>query len=254
MKKVLIVGELTQQTADINQYLSSFFHTQMCGENYQVVASMVDMYEPDLVLINIEGFEEEKHKNIYADLRDVETLPVITCGPTDARDIFGSYYVLETKQFRHIPDPYTGEDVAFAICKTLKLNPAEVMASNIQSEKHHILIVDDNAVLLRNLKNMLSEKYQVSLATSAAQCMKVLGRGGVELVILDYEMPVVDGRQTLEMIRSDEDLKDLPVIFLTGIADKAHVDMVVGLKPRGYFIKPPVQSKLVEAIDNILGA
>lgn len=253
MKKVLIVGELTQQTADINQYLSGFFSTQMCGENYQVVASMVDMFEPDLVLININGFTEEKHMNIYADLRDVDNLPVISVGPSEARDIFRKYYWLETNQFRHISEPYVGEDIAFAICKILKLDPVETLVVDDVESKHHILVVDDNAVLLRNMKGMLSDKYKVSLATSAAQCMKVLGKGGVELVILDYEMPIVDGRQTLEMIRAEEEFKNLPVIFLTGITDKAHVDQVVALKPKGYFIKPPVQSKITEAIDQILG-
>lgn len=252
MKKILVVGELTQETADINQYLSQYFATQMCGDNYQVVASMVDMYQPDLVLINVAGFTEERHGNIFADLRDVETLPVLSCGDSDTQKLFDSYYRLETRQFRHIAAPFVGEDIAFAVCKILGLDPADTLCADVESEKHHILVVDDNAVLLRNMKSMLSEKYRVSIATSASQCMKVLAKGGVELIILDYEMPIVDGRQTLEMIRADEEYKDLPVFFLTGITDKAHVDLVVGLKPRGYFVKPPVQSKLIQAIDSVL--
>ena len=45
--------------------------------------------------------------------------------------------------------------------------------------------------------------------------------------------------------------KDVPVIFLTGIADKEHVDAVLDLKPAGYFVKPPMQTKIINAIENI---
>ena len=118
-------------------------------------------------------------------------------------------------------------------------------------DKKHIIVVDDNPVLLRNMRNMLQDKYRVSLATSAAQCMKIMGQDKPDLIILDYEMPVVDGKQTLEMIRAESDYKNVPVIFLTGIADKPHVDAVLDLKPAGYFVKPPMQTKIIGAIEKI---
>ena len=50
-------------------------------------------------------------------------------------------------------------------------------------------------------------------------------------------MPVTDGPQVLEMLRSDSDTRDIPVIFLTGKSDKQSVMAVVALKPEGYFLK-----------------
>ena len=58
-----------------------------------------------------------------------------------------------------------------------------------------------------------------------------------DLVLLDYEMPVCDGGQVLEMIRSEEGLSDIPVIFLTGTVDKERVQKIVPLKPAGYLLK-----------------
>lgn len=64
-----------------------------------------------------------------------------------------------------------------------------------------------------------------------------------DLILLDYEMPVVDGSQVLEMIRSDPEFSDMPIIFLTGKSDKESVQKVMALKPDGYLLKtmPPEQ-------------
>ena len=62
-----------------------------------------------------------------------------------------------------------------------------------------------------------------------------------------------DGRQTLEMIRADEDICNIPVIFLTGVDDRAHIQAVLALRPAGYMLKPPVASKLFDAIEKAIG-
>ena len=69
---------------------------------------------------------------------------------------------------------------------------------------------------------------------------------------MDYEMPVCDGKMTLEMIRADEDMKDIPVVFLTAINDRANIQAVLKLKPAGYFLKPPIKEKLIAEIEKIL--
>ena len=80
-----------------------------------------------------------------------------------------------------------------------------------------------------------------------------MGKFKPDLVLLDYEMPVCDGRQTLEMIRSDDDFSQIPVVFLTGVGDRAHIEQVIDLKPQGYLLKPPVKDMLMEKISEILG-
>lgn len=82
---------------------------------------------------------------------------------------------------------------------------------------------------------MLEEDYEVAVAISGAQAMTSIGKKRPDLILLDYEMPVCDGKMTLEMIRADEDMKDIPVIFLTAVNDKANIEVVLKLKPVGYF-------------------
>ena len=102
------------------------------------------------------------------------------------------------------------------------------------------------------MKAMLEECYEVTLAISGAQAMTSIGKKRPDLILLDYEMPVCDGRMTLEMIRADEDMKDIPVIFLTAVNNKANIEAVLKLKPAGYFLKPAVKERLIAEIDKVL--
>ena len=70
-----------------------------------------------------------------------------------------------------------------------------------------------------------------------------------DLVLLDYEMPVCDGRQTLEMMRSEKAFADVPVIFLTSRGDPESVRSVMALKPAGYLLKKFSPEKIKEKID-----
>lgn len=118
--------------------------------------------------------------------------------------------------------------------------------------KKRILVVDDNGTMLRTMKVMLEDRYEIAVAISGAQAMTSIGKQRPDLILLDYEMPVCDGRMTLEMIRADEEMKDIPVIFLTAVNDRDNIEAVLKLKPAGYFLKPPVKDKLVAEIDRVL--
>lgn len=118
---------------------------------------------------------------------------------------------------------------------------------SIQRKK--ILVVDDSGAMLRNVKSWLEEKYQVILANSGAMAIKYLTLNRPDLILLDYEMPIVDGRQVLEMIRSELDFSDVPVIFLTGKDDRESVLSVMEMKPEGYLLKSLRPEQIVQAVD-----
>ena len=86
----------------------------------------------------------------------------------------------------------------------------------LEKTKKHIILVDDNAEFLRSIKTVLEEKYSVSLAISASSAMTIMGKRKPDLILLDYDMPICNGKMMLEMIRADENLKYVPVfcIFL----------------------------------------
>lgn len=118
------------------------------------------------------------------------------------------------------------------------------------ANKKKILVVDDSGAMLRNVKGWLEDKYQVILANSGAMAIKYLTLNRPDLVLLDYEMPIVDGRQVLEMIRSETDFSDVPVIFLTSKDDRESVMNVMAMKPEGYLLKTLRPEQIVQAVDD----
>lgn len=114
--------------------------------------------------------------------------------------------------------------------------------------KKSILIVDDDPNYMGLVREWIKDTYKVSMANSGLRAIKWLGSNKVDLILLDYEMPVTDGPQVLEMLRSDEETKGIPVIFLTGKDDKESVMSVLSLKPEGYILKTSGKAEIVNTI------
>lgn len=119
--------------------------------------------------------------------------------------------------------------------------------------KKQILIIDDSALSLRNIKAVLDKRYEVIVAKSGEKGLQLAKKNRPDLILLDYEMPGWDGRKTLEEIRNDEETMEIPVMFLTGIADKDYFSAVLGLNPAGYLLKPIDQSRLLSMTEELLG-
>jgi len=115
--------------------------------------------------------------------------------------------------------------------------------------KKSILVVDDDPGYLGIVRDWLKGTYKVSMANSGLQAIKWLGKNKADLILLDHEMPVTNGPQVLEMLRSEQETKDIPVIFLTGKSDKESVMAVVALKPEGYFLKTIQKEELLEKLN-----
>lgn len=126
----------------------------------------------------------------------------------------------------------------------------EYLETHDAKRKKKILVVDDSGVMLHSIKGWLGTDYQVTLANSGLTAIKYMVLNRPDLILLDYEMPVCDGRQTLEMIRSETEMADIPVIFLTGKGDKESIMKVMALKPEGYLLKSMKPMDIKKHIDD----
>lgn len=82
-----------------------------------------------------------------------------------------------------------------------------------------IMVVDDNIANLKVAKNALSQTYDVFTVPSAAKMFDMLERNRPSLILLDIDMPEMDGFQALSAIKGDDALRNIPVIFLTARGD-----------------------------------
>lgn len=252
MKRILIFGKLNEITKNLNSYFLRYFQVQLCSDNIEVSKGLLRVYNPDLVIISLVGLYEIHSgfmNELYLNHRQI---PVITIGTETEKVIFEAYY--ENDQFQNLIRPVNNEVVLSTVCKKLGLDMQDIVSEyeKGRDRRKHILMVDDDPELLRSMKEMFEKSYKVSLAVSATQAMTIIGKEPPDLIILDYDMPICDGRMMFQMIRAEEKIKDVPVIFLTGISDREHIFKVLELKPAGYFLKPPVYEQIAEAIDRIL--
>ena len=92
--------------------------------------------------------------------------------------------------------------------------------------KRKILIVDDDRAMLDMMKQTLGPYYEVLSAASGSEALRLLrsaGTAGTEipdLILLDIDMPCMNGYEVLERMNGDEELKKIPVVFLTGLTDE----------------------------------
>ena len=115
--------------------------------------------------------------------------------------------------------------------------------------KKKILVVDDDGVMLRRIRDWLSPHYQVFMVNSGMNAITFLVKNKVDLILLDYEMPVTSGPQVLSMLRSEPETMNIPVMFLTAKDDKESVIKVLSLKPENYLLKTLPPERILSEID-----
>ena len=84
------------------------------------------------------------------------------------------------------------------------------------------------------------------------KCIDLLQREKVDLVLLDFQMPMMNGLKTLEIIRKREDMKDIPVIFLTASSDRDTVVKAGMMGVQGYINKPFMPKDLIDRVSQTL--
>ena len=140
------------------------------------------------------------------------------------------------------PRPLETDRFIKDVAKVMKAGPAAVA-------KKKVMIVDDDTEYLALVRDWLKDRYQVFMANSGMQAIKQLGTNKVDLILLDFQMPITSGPKVLEMIRSDTETSSIPVFFLTGRNDKDSVMQVVNLKPEGYLLKTIEKQALLAKLE-----
>lgn len=118
---------------------------------------------------------------------------------------------------------------------------------------HRILVVDDSTIVHRTIKGFLDEKYEIATAINGKVAMRYLQSKKVSLILLDYEMPGINGPDLLTKIREFPELANIPVIFLTCINDVEKIQKALVLKPQGYLLKPIDKDALTKKIIELIG-
>ena len=184
---------------------------------------------------------EDDVRTFLVDRMEDDDKQIILIGdPVDANEVAAS--IPSQLIYKILPRPLVYDDYIDCINIFNKQAASDEL-------KRSILIVDDDPNYMSLVREWLKDSYKVSMATSGLRAIKWLGSNNtVDLILLDYEMPVTDGPQVLEMLRADDDTKNIPVMFLTGRDDKESVMAVLALNPQGYFLKTIGKDELLNKL------
>lgn len=115
-------------------------------------------------------------------------------------------------------------------------------------EKRKIVAVDDSAIVLKTLEKVLGNRFELHSFSAGARALQFLKNRNPDLIILDIDMPEIDGYEMLKRIKEMEHLVDVPVIFLTSNNDKKYVVKAVAGGAKDYCVKPIDEEILMEKV------
>ena len=125
-----------------------------------------------------------------------------------------------------------------------------------------ILVVDDEPDAVQGITAMLEAGgYSVCSASDGDAGLATARKEKPDLILMDVQMPGKDGFKTFAELRLDDSMKNIPVVFLTGVGERTgihfsafDVEEYLGSKPEGYVEKPVDANRLLKTINKILGA
>ncbi|MBQ7775238.1 MAG: response regulator [Lachnospiraceae bacterium] len=252
MNKLFLIGKFNEEFEKINNFLSSYFSVQVCVDNLMLIKGMLKLNRPDIIVVNMVGLEDDKAEILVELQASYADIPTICIKENDVQKAFA--VVLQGETFHVVEGSQNYDTLLEKIYEQLHIDYD--VDSNVfhkdKGDRKCILLIDDSAIQLRALNEMLKGKYDVLMATSGVKALTLIGKRLPDIIFLDYDMPVCDGRMTLQMIREIEEAQDIPVVFLTGLSDMEHIRSVLELHPAGYLLKPASRKIIYEVLDKYL--
>ena len=118
--------------------------------------------------------------------------------------------------------------------------------------KNLILIVEDNISLLKNISELLKPYCSIITATNGKDALGKISQNVPDLIVSDMVMPVMGGKAFFDFCQNDENLKNIPFLFLTGVQDIALKNSFIKQGVIDYIFKPFSQEELLMKIYSIL--
>lgn len=279
--KILISGKNNTIIDDFFSQMSDDFEAVTTSNRYDDMIRHLSFYKPDVFVYCISGESRDNiNQLINAKFRMMETrIPIVLIGAKEECDEVERIAInlFDLTLYRPISIPaitariskllegrprmeaqkpsFEPETIPPGIFASKSLSPsvaAQLGGAMANRGRKHVLVVDDNSMMLKLIKEYLHETYDVATAVSGKIAMKFLERRMTNLILLDYEMPGENGPAVLEQLRANEATKDIPVVFLTGVTETKKIQEALMLKPQSYLLKPVNREKLLSTIESLI--
>jgi len=289
---ILLMGKNSSVIEDFFTHMRDMFECLSTSNRHEDIMNHLKYYAPDALVYCMNQETEENFKQVLSVKVKLKTanIPLVIIGSEEECDMFVRYTVNIAQLI--LIKPITVNAISEQLAKFLneKKNHEEeerrleeqrrneerqklIEKHRLEDErrreeecqreeerrraeengKKHILVVDDDPLMLKLIKEHLHDEYDVATAISGKVALKFLDTRKTDLILLDYEMPMENGPEVLEKLHNNEATSSIPVIFLTGITERQKIEKALVLKPQGYLLKPINHEKLMRAIKKFIG-
>lgn len=259
--KVLLMGKNKTVIDDFFNHMTDVFEAVTTSARYDDIDRHLDFFEPDIFICCLNGETRDDLSKIMEHKRKItrDGVSTVIIGSSEDCDNFQKVAIYMADLI--LVKPITANIVKDKIISYMeevekeeyKLLQEKLAAVKALEERKHVLVVDDDPIMLKLIKEHLCEKYDVATAINGKIAHKFLKTKKTNLILLDYEMPGENGPEVLRKIRENEAFDDIPVLFLTGITDREKVKQALVLRPQGYLVKPIDRDKLLGTIEKFIG-
>lgn len=238
--RLLVIDDDTTLTEQLQGEADSWGIRMKVASNLAMARSLFSLKTPDVVLLDL-SFPTTEEDGLILLSEIVErspNIPVIVFTGRDSLTDRLAVSRLGARQFLH--KPATTEQIFQAIARVLP---------QPQTSEAKVLIVDDDPVMLAGLSALLTPwGLEVITLSQSEQFWKVLIATSPNLIVLDLEMPIVNGLELCQVVRQDAQWGDLPILVVTAHTEAEFLQQAFAAGADDFISKPVLGPELVTRV------
>jgi PAS domain S-box-containing protein len=258
--KVLIIEDTRTAAEQVQRYLDEIGMEAVVYPQGEGAIAQIISYQPALIILDI----MLPHRSGWEVLAQIKahpetcSIPVIIVSVVDERS-----HGLELGATEYLVKPINRQQFHQVIHQlrqpttnlTLESqNTPEIDApSQITQKSPLILIAEDNEANVDTISNYLESRgYRLLVAKNGVESIELTKNHHPDLILIDIQMPIMDGLEATRLIRTDQNLTNIPIIALTGLAMPGDRNKCLQAGANEYLTKPVRLKQLTTMIENLL--
>jgi len=136
---------------------------------------------------------------------------------------------------------------------SMRGSPAEAPAPGTENPLN-VMVVDDSISIRQVVSRLMEDQgWKVKTAKDGLDALEKLGEGKPDIIILDIEMPRMNGYEFLGALSAEPEYRGIPVVMLTSRATAKHQDRAIGLGAKGFMVKPYNDNEFIDLVLKLTG-
>jgi CheY-like chemotaxis protein len=238
--KILLVEDIVESQRVVKRLLENRGYVVEVAENGKFAVEAARNYQYDLVLMDIQmpemdGFDATRTIRAWEAGNDYDRVPIVALTAHATTGYLESCF--ECGMDDYVSKPIDKEKLMGVVNNWLKTKPV-------------ILVVDDSNENRRIVGNFLKQldSYDLLFAQNGQEAMEIFRRRTISLVLMDIEMPVMDGLRATTAIRTLPDGEKVPILAMTAYQEREEIDKCIQAGCTAYIVKPIRKEDLFQKV------